>query len=150
MSVTGRMVGTGIVVSTGGVGESIEGVWPESMGGGGLGEGETVTGLGGVGEGEDLSITQEEVESELGGWESMPEGMGESLGEGVDVDFSTFSIWMEMSECAQMEGGGSMEVMQSEVGTREGVVDEVGDSNVELGGGSMMGVVQINKEAGTV
>lgn len=25
-----------------------------------------------------------------------------------------------------------------------------GDSNVELGGGSMMGVVQINKEAGTV
>lgn len=24
-----------------------------------------------------------------------------------------------------------------------------GDSNVELGGGSMMGVVQINKEAGT-
>lgn len=26
----------------------------------------------------------------------------------------------------------------------------LGDSNVELGGGSMMGVVQINKEAGTV
>lgn len=26
----------------------------------------------------------------------------------------------------------------------------LGESNVELGGGSMMGVVQINKEAGTV
>lgn len=26
----------------------------------------------------------------------------------------------------------------------------LGDSNVELGGGSMMGVVQINKEEGTV
>lgn len=25
-----------------------------------------------------------------------------------------------------------------------------GDSNVELGGGSMMGVVEINKDAGTV
>lgn len=95
---------------------------------------------------------------------------------------------MGMSECALMEGGGSVEMLQSVIGTGEGVGDGgrlscidgvgesakvalapsskggsnfgvilsisllsgLGDSNVELGGGSMMGVVQINKEAGTV
>lgn len=41
-------------------------------------------------------------------------------------------------------------------GSNSGVIVSVslasglGDSNVELGGGSMMGVVQINKDAGTV
>lgn len=47
MSVTGRMVGIGAVVLTesmiGGVGESADGIWPGSMGGGGVGSGGTVT-----------------------------------------------------------------------------------------------------------
>lgn len=72
MSVTGRMVGTGAVVltvsMTGGVDESTEGTWPESMGGG-----ETATGLRGLeelgtlgGQG-DISLRQGEVESNCGG-----------------------------------------------------------------------------------
>lgn len=36
----------------------------------------------------------------------MTGGMGESLVEGVDVDSSTISNWMGMSECVLMEGGG--------------------------------------------
>ncbi len=193
MSVTGSMVGIGAVVltvsMTGGVEESAESIWPESMGGGGVGERATVTGLGGVGEQGDISLTQGEVDSNCGGWESMTGGMGQSLVEGVGVDSSIISNWMGMSECALMEGGGSEEMLQSVIGTGDGVGDGgrlscidgagesakgaarvssskggsnfgvipsisllsgLGDSNVELGGGSMMGVVQINKEAGTV
>lgn len=186
MSVTGRMVGIGAAVlttsTTGGVEESAEGVG--SMGGWGVGEGETEMGLGGVGEGGDISLTQGEVESICGSWESMTGGSGESL----DADSSTISNWMGMSECGLMEGGGSVVMLQSVIGTGEGVGDggrlscidgvgepanvtwassgkgtsnfgvipsmslasRSGDSNVMLGGGSMMGVVQINKEAGTV
>ena len=44
---------------TGGMEKSAEGVWPESMGGGGVGEGETV--LGDVGEGGERSLTQGEI-----------------------------------------------------------------------------------------
>lgn len=190
MSVTGRMVGIGAVVLTesmiGGVAESTDGIWPGSMGGGGVGSGATVTGLGGVEERGDISLRQGEVESNCGSWESMAGGTGESLGEGVDVGSSTISNWMGMSECELMEGGGSLGM--SDTGTGEGVGDGrvlscidgvgepaeaarvssgkggsdfgvilsmslargLGDSNVLLGGGSMMGVVQINKEAGTV
>lgn len=54
MSVTGRMVEIGAVLltvsMTEGVEESTEGIWTESVGGGGVGEGETVSGLGGAGE----------------------------------------------------------------------------------------------------
>lgn len=190
MSVTGRMVGIGAVVlrvsMTGEVEEAAEGVWPDSMGGGGVGEGETVTGLGEVEERGDMTLTQGEVESNCGGWGSMTGVMGESLG--ANVDSSTISNLMGMSECVLMEGGGSVEMLQSVIGTGEGVEDGgglscidgvgesakvalaasskggsnfgailsisfptvLGDSNVELGGGSMMGVVQINREAGTV
>lgn len=108
--------------------------------------------------------------------------------EGVDVDSSIISKRMGMSECVLMVGGGSVEMLQSVIGTGEGVRDGgrlsctdgvgesakvarapsskggsnfgvipsislargSGDSNVKLGGGSMMGVVQINKGAGTV
>lgn len=119
MSVTGRMVGIGAVVvtvsMTGGVEESPEGIWPESMGGGGEGERETVTGLRGVGGRGDVSLTQGEAESNCGG--------GVALVEGVDVESSTISNWMEMSECALMEGGGSVEMLQSVIGTGEGVRD---------------------------
>lgn len=48
MSVMGRMVGAGAGVLT--VCMSSEGIWPKSMGGGGVGEGEAATGLGGVDE----------------------------------------------------------------------------------------------------
>lgn len=121
--------------------------------------------------------------------------MGESLAmgmTGVDVDSSTDggSNWMGMSESVQMEGGGSMEMLQSVAGTGEGVGEggalsciggagasakgagvasgkggvvesrigvillmsstgEGGVSNVELGGGSMTGVVQTSTEVGT-
>lgn len=192
ISVTGRMVGTGAVVltvsMTGGLKEPIEGIRPESMHGGGVDEGEIVTGLGGVGEREGLSIIQGEVEFNFDGWESMTGGVGECLGEGVVADSSNNSNSMGMSESALKEGGGSEEMLQSGIGTGEGVgdggrsscIDGVrvsadmewlcsstggsnfgvilwmslgsgsGDSNVELGRGSMMGTVEINKEAGTV
>lgn len=127
MSVTGRMEGDNAVVltvsMTGGMEESAEGVWPESMVGGGVGEGEKVAGLGEVGEGGERSLTQGEVESNCGGWESITAGMGESLVEGVDVDSSTISNWMGMSEFALMEGGGSVEMLQSVIGTGEGAGD---------------------------
>lgn len=145
-----------------------------------MGEGETVTGLGGIGERRgDTSLTQGEVESNCGGWESTTGETGESLGECVDS--STISNWMGMSECVLMEGGGgSVEMLQSVIGTGEGAGDGgglscidgvgegakgmsnfgvilsisfamgLGDSSVVLGGGSMMGVVQISKEGGTV
>lgn len=122
MSVTGRMVGVGAVVltvsMTGGVEAAAEGVWPESTGGGGEGEGETVTGLEGEGE-------RGDVGSNCGGWGSMTGGMGESLVEGLDVGSSTVSNWMGMSECALMEGGGSVEMLsaKSVIGTGEGVGD---------------------------
>lgn len=119
MSVTGRMVGIGAVVvtesMTGGVEESPEGIWPESMGGGGEDEGETVAGLRGEGGRGDTSLTLGEVESNCGG--------GESLVEGVEVDSPTISNWMGMSECTLMEGGGSVEMLQSVIGTGEGVRD---------------------------
>lgn len=41
--------------------------------------------------------------------------------EGVDVDSSTISKWMGMSECALMVGGRSVEMLQSVIGTGEGV-----------------------------
>lgn len=130
MSVTGRMVGIGAVVltvsMTGRVEESAEGIWPESMGGG-----ETAAGLEGLRERGDISLTQGEVESNCGGWESMTGGMGESLVEGVDVDSSAISNWMGMSECALMEGGGSMEMLQSVIGTGGGVEDGGGLSCID-------------------
>lgn len=128
MSVTGRMVGTGAVVltvsMTGGVEKGSGGVWPESMGGGGVGEGETVTGLGGEGEQGDISLTQGEVGSNCGDWGCMTGGMGESLVGGVDVESSTISKWMGMSVCTLMGGGASEEVlsMRSVIGA-EGVGD---------------------------
>lgn len=113
MSVTGRMVGTGAAVlttsTTGGVEESAESMGSIGGVGGGVGEGETEMGLGGVGEGGDISLTQGEVESNCGSWESMTRGTGESL----DVDSSTISNWMGMSECGLMEGGGPEVVLQS-------------------------------------
>lgn len=83
MSVTGRMVGTGAVVltvsMTGGVDESTEGTWPESMGGGetatglrglgelgGLGGLRGLRGLRGLGGRGDISLRQGEVESNCG------------------------------------------------------------------------------------
>lgn len=58
MSVTGRMEGDDAVVltvsMTGGMEEFAEGMWPESMVGGGVGEGEIETGLGDVGEGGEM------------------------------------------------------------------------------------------------
>lgn len=36
----------------------------------------------------------------------MTDNMGESLKEGEDVDSSTVSNWLGMSECEVMEGGG--------------------------------------------
>lgn len=127
ISVTGRMVGTGAVVltvsMTGGLKEPIEGKRPESMCGGGEDEGEIVSGLGGVGERRDLSLTQGEVKSNFGSWESMTGGMGEGLVKGVDVDSSTNSNWMGMSEFALKECGGSVEMLQSVIGTGEGVGD---------------------------
>ncbi len=132
MSVTGRMVGIGAVVltvsATGGVEESAEGKWPESVG-----EGKTATGiggLGGLGGREDISFRQGDSESNCGSWESMTGGMGESLVEGVDVD-SSISNWMGMSECVLMEGGGSVEMLQSATGTAEGVGDGGGLSCVD-------------------
>lgn len=121
MSVTGRMVGIcGVltVSGTGGVEEAAEGVLPESMVGG-----ETTTGLGGIGERGDISLTQGVVGSNCGGWGSMNGGIGESLGEGVDVDSSTISNLMGMSECVLMEGGRSVEMLPSVIGTGEGVGD---------------------------
>lgn len=189
MSVTGRTVGISAVVLTvfitGGVEEASEGVWPESMGGGGVGEGKTVSVLGGVGGRGDISLTQGDVGSNCSCSGSITGGMGESLFEGVDVDCSTISNWVGMSEFALMEGGRSVEMWQSGTGTGEGVGDGgrlscmdgvgdsargdsgkggsivrvtslisfsigLGDSNVELGGGSMVGVVQIWEEASTV
>lgn len=148
MSVTGRMVGIGAVIltvsMTGGVEDSTEGIWPEPMGGGetatglgGLGELGGLEGLGRLGEQGDISLRQGEVESNCGGWESMTGGMGESLVEGVDVDSSTISNWMGMSECVLMEGGRSMVMLQSVIGTEEGVgdggrlscIDGVGESS---------------------
>lgn len=127
ISVTGRMVGIGAVVlavsMTGGLKEPIEGIRPESMHGGGVDEGEMVTGLGGVGERGDLLLTQGEVESNFGGWESMTGGIGECLVEGVVVDSSTNSNWMGMSGFSLKEVGGSMEMLQSVIGTGEGVGD---------------------------
>lgn len=49
------------------------------------------------------------------------------------------------AEVSSSEGGSNFGVTIS-----TSVAGGLGDSNVELGGGSMMGVVQINKEAGTV
>lgn len=49
MSVTGRTAGGAVVLAasvTGGVEESAEVIWPESIGGGGVDDGETVSGLG--------------------------------------------------------------------------------------------------------
>lgn len=112
MSVTGRTVGISAVVLTvfitGGVEEASEGVWPESMGGGGVGEGKTVSVLGGVEGRGDISLTQGDVGSSCSG--SITGGMGESLFEGVDVDCSTISNWVGMSEFALMEGGRSVEM----------------------------------------
>ena len=49
--------------------------------------------------------------------------MDESIGEGIDGDSSAISNWMGMSEFALMEGGGSLEMLQSVIGTGEGVGD---------------------------
>lgn len=49
--------------------------------------------------------------------------MGESLGGGVDVDSSTVSNWMGMSDCVLMGGGGSAETVSSGTGTGEGAGD---------------------------
>lgn len=118
ISVTGRMVGIGAVVLTVSMTEG-----PESMHGGGVDEGDMVTGLGGVGERGDLLSTQGEVESNFGGWESMTGGIGECPVEGVVVDSSTNSNWMGMSGFALKVGGGSVEMLQSVIGTGEGVGD---------------------------
>lgn len=59
----------------------------------------------------------------------MAGGTGESLGEGVDVDSSTISNWMGMSECELMEGGGSLGM--SDTGTGEGVGDGGGLSCID-------------------
>lgn len=142
MSVTGRMVGTGAVVLTVSMTEGVEeasgGVWPESVGGGGVGEGETDIGLGGVGEQGDISLTQGEVGSNCSGWGCMTGGMGESLVEGVDIDSSTISNWMGMSVCGLVEGGASEEVLSMrsvigaggvEDGERLSCIDGVGESS---------------------
>lgn len=123
MSVMGRMVGddcpAALTVSmTGGAGEPCEGEWPESLGGGGVGGG----GLGGGGGGA-ISLTQGEVESNCCGWESTTGGVGESLVEGGHVESSAISNWMEMSECVLTDGGGSVEMLQSVMGTGEGAGD---------------------------
>lgn len=125
MSVMGRMVGAVVltVPMIGRVEESAEGVWPMSMGGGGLGEGETVTGLAGVGEGGARSLTQGEVDSNSCGWESMSGGMRESPVGGVNVDSSIISNWIGMSEGSLKEGGGSADMLMSVVGTGEGAGD---------------------------
>lgn len=127
ISVTGRMVGTGTVVSTvsmtQGLKEPIEGKRPESMCGGGEDEGEIVSGLRGVGEWRDLSLTQGEVRSNFGSWESMTGRIGECPVEGLDVDSSTNSNLMGMSEFALRERGDSVERLQSVIRTGEGVGD---------------------------
>lgn len=53
----------------------------------------------------------------------MTGGTGQTLVEGVDGDSSTISNWMGMSECALMEGEGSVEMLKSVIGTGEGVRD---------------------------
>lgn len=51
----------------------------------------------------------------------MTGGIGECPVEGLDVDSSTNSNWMGMSEFALRELGGSVEWLQSVIGTGEGV-----------------------------
>lgn len=67
----------------------------------------------------------------------MTGGMGESLVEGVDGDSSTISNWMGMSECALMEGEGSVEMLKSVIGTGEGVGDGGRLSCIDGVGGSV-------------
>lgn len=68
-----------------------------------------------------MSLTQGKVRSNFGSWESMTGGIGECPVEGLDVDSSTNSNWMGMSEFALRERGGSVEWLQSVIGTGEGV-----------------------------
>lgn len=124
MSVTGRIVGVTAVALTvsltGGDVKSTDGVWPESAGRGREGredEGETVAGLEGTGETADTSLTQAEVESNCSGWESLVEGVV------VGVDSSPISGWVGMSEWALIEGGRSLEMLQSVTRTGEGAGD---------------------------
>lgn len=130
ISVTGRTVGTGALVQTVSAAEA------GSMHGGGVDEGEMVTGLGGVRGRGDVSLTWGGVESDcweprtggvgewesgtggvgesesmiggIGEWESGTGGMGECLEEGIRVDSSSKSNSSGMSEFALREGGGSM------------------------------------------
>lgn len=72
-------------------------------------------------------------------------GTGEGVGDG-----GRLSCVDGVAESAKVAGGPT-----SKGGSNSGAMLSMslasgsGDSNVKLGGGSMMGVVQINKEAGT-
>lgn len=118
--VTGRTMGICAFILTvsvtAGLKKPLVGIRSESQCGGGLNEVETVTGLG-----KDLSLTQ--GESKSGRQESVRGVMGECLVEGADVDSSTSSNWMGMSEFVLAEGESSVEVSQCVIGTGEGVKD---------------------------
>lgn len=121
ISVTGRTLGICAFILTvsvaAGLTKPLVGTSSESQWGAGLNEVETLTGLG-----EGLSLTQ--GESKSGRHESARGVMGECLVEGADVDSSTSSNCMGMSEFVLAEGGSSADVSQCVIGTGEGLKDE--------------------------
>lgn len=136
MSVTGRMVGGGgvllTVCTTGGLGESLMGgvdVHSSTISNWmGMSECGVMEGGGSVGMSQSVTGTGEGAGD--GGRLSCTDGVGESAK----------VAWVSSSNA----GSGSVTI------TSTSLHGGFGDSNVELGGGSMMGVVQINKEAGAV